>query len=127
MTQGSNSTETIDRPTEAQEEVIRRKIPVDHLTHDDGWGGNFSVHLQMSTTRTHRKEVAALRKEFDAYKQSHHVDRYNNTTGSCWRFSPDLLIRFADWMEFQEPLDILMERAKQEGVARREREKKERE
>jgi hypothetical protein len=127
MPETSKSTETIDRLPGMQEEDLRRKIPVDHLSHVNGWGGLFNIHLQMSTTRTHRKEIAALRKEFDAYKQSHHVDRYNNTKGSCWRLSPDLLIRFAGWMEFQEPIDILMERAKQEEKARQEREKKERE
>jgi len=110
-----------------QEEELRRKIPVDHLSNRGGYARNFGVHFHEDAVKTHRKEFAALRKEFKAYKQNHHVETHNGTIGTCWTLHPDMLVIFADWMEFQEPLDVLMERAKQEGKERYEREERERE
>src|SRR5882762_10034833 len=121
-------TQTVDRLSGAQEELLRRKIPVDHLSNrGHGYAHSFEVHFREDSTKTHRKEFAALRKEFEAYKKSHHVEKDNRTTGSCWELYPDLLIHFADWIEFPEPLEMLMERAKQEGKARYEREQQEQE
>lgn len=128
MAQRGKSTVVEDRLPGMEEEVIRRKIPVDHLSNrGHEWAHSFKVHFREDSTKTHRKEFAALRKEFEAYKKSHHVERGNRITGSCWELYPDLLIHFADWMEFLEPLEMLMERAKQEGKARYEREQQERE
>lgn len=105
-------TETIDKLPGMQDEELRRKIPVDHLSHQGHeYAKSFDVHFHKDATRTYRKEIAALRKEFEAYKQKHHVERGNSTKGSCWVLFPDMLILFADWMEFQEPLEILMARA----------------
>ena len=122
MTQGSNSTETIDRLQD-----LRRKIPVDHLSNRGGYGRVFEVHFREDAAKTHRKEFAALRKEFKEYKLTHHVETHNSTVGACWELHSDLLIIFADWLDFQEPLEVLMARAIQEGKEQKECEERERE
>ena len=127
MTQGSNSTETIDRLPGMQEEDLRRKIPVDHLEYDRS-PAFFKVVFHLNSMRTYRKEFAELRKVLKAYKQNHpkeDTSYFMDTTGNCWTLHKDLLTQFADLIELAEPLETIVARVIQEGKAEQERKKQE--